>query len=109
MRGRRDRGTVRACVRACEAVGEYPSDAVGYWIRYSPHDTRDDRARHRQPRSSCRQPRSAPLVDRQSTLTELRSGGPNSLRLTYPCKRLMRSVLPITQYNSRNIEWGFTL
>jgi hypothetical protein len=101
---------VRACVRvAGESAGEYPTSLVGIWMRSGPHATRDDRARQRQPRSSCRQPRFAPLVDRQSTLADHQTDHPDSAGLDDPCKRLRLSTLAITVCNTRHLEWGFTL
>jgi hypothetical protein len=101
---------VRACVRvAGESAGEYPTSLVGIWMCYGPPATRDDRARQRQPRSSCWQPRSAALVARQSTLSGHQTDHPDSARLTDPCKRLRLNTLAITVYNTYHIEWGFTL
>lgn len=59
------RGICAECVRvrAAESVGEYPSDVVGYWIRYGPRDTRDDRARHRPPLAAPAGSSFSPSID----------------------------------------------
>ena len=98
---------MRACVQRVKAAGEYPTSLVGIWMRSGPRATRDDRARQRQPRSSCRQPRFAPLVDRQSTLADHQLDHPDSAGLDDPCKRLRLSTLAIRQYNTGYIESVF--
>lgn len=120
MRRRRDRGTVRACAGECvraareraRAAGEYPSAAVGIWIRYSPQIVYNHRASAR-PRlvlpaakvvwSAAKvvcPPPAAPaaqLVQPAKCEPAVHySSAPYTRRLDDPCKLLRLSMLAIT-------------
>jgi hypothetical protein len=108
-------GPAAQCVRsACEARvrrrwfvyevnGEYPSAVVGYEMRYAPWIVYN----HRAPASRLLRPSSTSHRHVKSDLAEHQTGAFGTSRLSHPCKRLRLSGLPITQYNTRHMEWGF--
>lgn len=89
------------------SIGEYLSAAVGYEMRYGPRDTRHDRARTRAPLRAPAYFAAQPVRHVKSEPTEHQTDHPDTIRLTYPCKRLRLSSLAITVYNTYHMEWDF--
>lgn len=87
---------------SCVSVVQVSCNKVGE-MRYGLHGTSNDRARSRMPRAAPRK-RAAPPLGRSPSTVPVPS---SRLRLTYPCKLLRLSTLPITMHNVRHMEWGF--
>jgi hypothetical protein len=73
-------------------------------MRYGSPVTLNDRAPAPAPRGA----RLASHRHAKRGLAVHHSSAPDSARLTYPCKRLRMSMLAITVYNTRHMEWVFT-
>jgi hypothetical protein len=80
---------------SCNKVGEM---RYVLWIVYN----------HRAPALTPRVTRCASPRHVKRDLAEHHFSHPDSARLTYPCKLLRRSTLPITMHNVRHMEWVFT-